>query len=207
MHDLSDKAIRSALRGDWETAVELNLEILSSYPQNIAALNRLGRAYSELGQKEAAGDAYTQVLKIDKYDTIATKNLRLLPHQKNNFPKVNLVEENFIESPGLTKSTLLIKVASRDILLSLVCKQHLELIPRTRLVAVFTQDKTYIGCLPDDLSLKLKSLMKSGYLYSACLKGASDNTATIFIREERRPKRVTASPTFSRSNGLTKKLK
>lgn len=206
MHDLQDKAIRSALSGDWESAVEINLEILADNPDNITALNRLGRAYTELGQKEAAKDAYEQVLKIDKYDTIASKNLKLLPHQKNNLASVELANEDFIESPGLTKSTTLIKVASRDILLSLSCKQCLVLVPRTRLVAVNTLDKICIGCLPDDLSLKLLGLMKSGYEYTACLKGASDNTATIFIRETKRPKRPSSGATFSRSN-LVKKSK
>lgn len=205
MHALHDKAIKAALSGNWESAVELNLEILAESPLNIQALNRLGRAYTELGQKEAAGDAYGQVLKIDKYDAIASKNLKLLPHQKNNLASVELAVEDFIESPGITKSTSLIKVASRDILLSLSCKQILNLVPRTRLVAVITQDKACIGCLPDDLSLKIKELMSAGYLYSACLKGASDNTATIFIREIKRPKKASASATFSRGNGVSKK--
>jgi tetratricopeptide (TPR) repeat protein len=204
MHQLQDKAIKSALSGDWEAAVEYNLEILADSPQNITALNRLGRAYTELGQKEAAKDAYEQVLKIDKYDQIASKNLKLLPHQKNNMASVELADEDFIELPGITKSTGLIKVASRDILLSLVCKQKLTLTPRTRLIAVCTDDKTCIGCLPDDLSLKLQGLIKAGYTYTACLKGASDNTATIFIREQKRPKRTSASPTFSRSNSIHK---
>lgn len=200
MHEIQDKAIQAALKGNWEAAVEINLEILSTSPQNIQALNRLGRAYTELGQKEAASDAYKQVLKIDKYDTIATKNLKLLPHQKNNLASIVLADEDFIELPGITKSTQLIKVASRDILLSLSCKQKLDLVPRTHLVSVQTQDKISIGCLPDDLSLKLRSLMKSGYEYCACLKGSSDKGATIFIRELKRPKRVTAVPSFSRTN-------
>ncbi len=200
MREIQDKAIQAALRGDWESAVEINLEILSTSPQNIQALNRLGRAYTELGQKEAAADAYKQVLKIDKYDTIASKNLKLLPHQKNNLADVVLADENFIELPGITKSTQLIKVASRDILLSLSCKQKLDLIPKTRLVSVQTEDKISIGCLPDDLSLKILGLMKSGYEYCACLKGASDNNATIFIRELKRPRRASAAPSFSRIN-------
>lgn len=200
MHALLDQAIRSALRGDWESAVEINLEILADSPQNIAALKRLGRAYTELDQKEAAADAYNQVLKIDKYDTIANKNLKLLPHQKNNLRDVSLSQEDFIELPGITKSTSLVKVASRDVLLSLVCKQILTLIPKTHLIAIMTEDNTCIGYLPDDLSLKLKGLLKSGYIYSACLKGASDNTATIFIRELKRPRRPSASPTFTRGH-------
>ncbi len=204
MHEIHDKAIQAALHGDWENAVELNLEILETSPNNIAALNRLGKAYTELGQKEAAGDAYQQVLKIDKYDSIATKNLKLLPHQKNGTATIQLADEDFIELPGLTKSSLLIKVASRDVLLSLTCKQQLQFVPRTRLIAVTTEDNTCIGCLPDDLSLRLKSLLKTGYTYNVCLKGASDNTATIFIRETKRPKRPTAGPTFSRAAQIRK---
>lgn len=204
MNEQHEKAIRAALCGDWEAAVEYNLEILEESPQNVAALNRLGRAYTELGQKEVAKDAYEQVLKIDKYDTIATKNLKLLPHQKNNMSSIELSTEDFIELPCITKSTILIKVASRDILLGLVCKQKLELLPRTSLVAVMTEDKICIGCLPDDLSLKIKNLIKDGYEYSVCLKGASDNTATIFIREIKRPKRAGISATFSRANIVSK---
>lgn len=205
MHEIQDKAIKAALSGDWETAVEINLEILSTSPQNIQALNRLGRAYTELGQKEAASDAYKQVLKIDKYDSIASKNLKLLPHQKFNLSSVILADENFIELPGITKSTQLIKVASRDILLSLSCKQKLIFVPKTRLVSVQTEDKVSIGCLPDDISLKIIELMKSGYEYAVCLKGASDKGATIFIRELKRPKRASATPSFSRAS--TTKLK
>jgi len=204
MHELHDKAIKAALKGDWELAVEYNLEILNDSPENIGALNRLGRAYTELGQKEAAKEAYEQVLKLDKYDTIASKNLKLLPHQKNNLASVGLSDEDFIELPGITKSTSLIKVANRDILLSLTCKQKLNLLPKTRLVAVMTEDNICIGCLPDDLSLKLKELLKNGYTYSACLKGASDNTATIFIRELKRSKKGTSTASFSRNNMLSK---
>jgi len=202
MNEQHDKAIKAALERDWEGAIELNLEILSISPQNIPSLNRLGRAYMELGQKESAKDAYEQVLKIDKYNTIATKNLKLLPHQKNNLATTIFTEEDFIELPGITKSTSLIKVASRDTLLSLVCKQSLTLVPRTHLVSVQTQDNITIGCLPDDLSQKIKSLLKIGYRYSACLKGVSDNTVIIFLREIKRPKRPSAGTTFSKSNTI-----
>jgi tetratricopeptide (TPR) repeat protein len=196
MNEIHDKAIRAALSGDWEAAVEFNLEILENSPQNVAALNRLGHAYTELGQKEVAKDAYEQVLKIDKYDTIATKNIKLLPHQKNNMANIPLSQEDFIELPGLTKSTILIKVASRDILLSLVCKQKLNLVPRTHLVAVTTEDNVCIGSLPDDLSLKLKSLIKDGYEYS--LSKRSWNNGEYLYQRTQAPKTISWS-LFSRS--------
>jgi hypothetical protein len=64
MHEIHDKAIRAALSGDWEVAVEINLEILSNSPQNIPALNRLGRAYTELGQKRQPKILTNKFLKL-----------------------------------------------------------------------------------------------------------------------------------------------
>ena len=206
MHEIYDKAIKAALTNDWEMAVEINLEILSTTPHDIGALNRLGHAYTELGQKDAAKHIYNQVLEIDKYNTVAIRNLKLLPHQHNGNEPISLAEEDFIELPGITKSSPLIKVANRNVLLSLVCKQQLKLVPHARLISVIIQNGVSIGCLPDDLSLRLKKLLQSGYTYSVCLKCASDNSAIIFIRELTRPRRPSASPTFSRVVQL-KKLK
>lgn len=206
MHELHHQAIAAALSGDWETAVELNLSILNTNPSHIPTLNRLARAYTEIGQKEAASDVYKRVLAIDKYNVVATRNLKLLPHQTSNNSNCEIVCEDFIELPGLTKTVNLIKVASRDILLPLSCKQALILVPKTRLISVTTTNHAYIGCLPDDLSFRLKKTLTQHYNYTVCLKSVSDNAACIFIREVSRPKKNSYTPTFSRLIAL-KKLK
>lgn len=198
MREKNEQAIQAALSGDWELAIELNAEILAESPNDLAALNRLARAYTEMGQKDEAKIMYQRVLAIDKYNPIATKNLKVLPHQKNGAAEAATVDEDFIEAPGLTKSIALVKVASRDILLALGCKQKLSLSPRTHLMSVVTEDKVYVGSLPDDLSLKLKTLLKRGYTYSACVKGTTDNTVSIFLRELKRPNRAGYSATFTR---------
>ncbi len=197
MNTLHQVAVAYALSSEWELAVEANLEILDSDPHNIAALNRLGRAYTELGQKDAAKTVYQKVLELDKYNSVATRNLRLLPHQKVSSLIPTLTKEDFIEIAGLTKTTSLVKVASRDILLSLCCKETLQLVPKSRLMSVTTGHGTYVGCLPDDLSLRIKSLQTSGYHFSLCLKNATDNTVHVFIRETKRPPKNTALPSFS----------
>jgi hypothetical protein len=104
-------------------------------PPNIAALNQwvsLHRARP----KEAAGDAYNQVLnrqvrRVDKNKP---------PPPKNNLASVEL-PKRFYRTPLRTMI-----VASRDILLSLSCKQILDLV-LYYLVAVITKDKACIGCL------------------------------------------------------------
>lgn len=189
-------AIQQALDCLWEDAIETNLELLEQDPNDIKTLNRLGKAYAAIGDKSAAKQTYQRVLEYDKYNTVALRNLKLLSITGSNIPTTDLVQEDFIEIPGLTKTTTLIKSADKKILLSLCCKQALNLIPKSHLVAITTHDKTYIGSLPDDLSLKIKKLLTQGYHYQVCLKNATDKEASVFIREIKRPIKKTALPSF-----------
>lgn len=196
MKNLHSQAIISSLNNDWEIAIELNNLILKEEPNNIAALNRLARAYTELNQKESAKIVYNKVLALDKYNQIALKNLKLLPN-KNSPSDISLTIEDFIDESGLTKTVQLIKIADKNTLLSLTCKQTLSFVPRSRLIAINTLEGKYLGCLPDDLSLKLHKNLKSGYKYSLCLKSATENSLHIFIREIKRPNRPTSGATFA----------
>ncbi len=196
MRELQEQAIRAALGSNWELAIELNAEILAENPDDIPALNRLARAYTEMGQKDEAKVMYQRVLTLDKYNPIATKNLKVLPHQKNGTIPQATTDEDFIEQPGLTKAVSLIKVASRETLLCLSCKQKVTFAPRSRLVSVTTEDKVYLGSLPDDLSLKLTKYIKRGYAYAACVKNTTDSAISIFIRETKRPQRAGYTPSF-----------
>lgn len=204
MSNLQKQAIQASLDNNWEIAIDLNNLLLEESPTDLAALNRLARAYTELGQKESAKTVYQKVLSLDKYNPIASKNLRLLPDKNGNSEAV-VSKEDFVEEMGLTKTVSLVKTAAKDVLLTLCCKQNLELSPRSRLIAVQTAEKSYIGSLPDDLSLKLKKNLTSGYKYAVCLKAASDNSATVFIREIKRPSRVTAGPSFGRPTAVASK--
>src|SRR5579864_8418779 len=71
----TDLAVKQAQEGQWEEAAATNKNILSLFPQEPDALNRLGKAYSELGQYAEARDAYSQTLKYSPNNTIAKKNL------------------------------------------------------------------------------------------------------------------------------------
>jgi len=52
----SKEAITLALQGQWKEAIAINLTLIEKFPSDVEALNRLGRAYMELGEyKEAEG--------------------------------------------------------------------------------------------------------------------------------------------------------
>lgn len=195
-------AINLALNCLWEDAIIANLAVLEANPSDIATLNRLGKAYAAIGDKDSAKKMYQKVLDFDKYNSVALKNLKLLSIAGSNIPTTDLVKEDFIETPGITKTTQLIKLADKQTLLSLCCKQELNFKPKGHLISLITNSKTYIGTLPDDLSHKINIFLKKGYCYQVCLKSASDKNASIFIRELKRPTKKNLLPTFSKGTRI-----
>jgi tetratricopeptide (TPR) repeat protein len=65
-------------RNDSEDAVAINSEILERDPEDVVALNRLGRALEGLGQLHDAREAFQRVLALDRGNAIATGRLTRL---------------------------------------------------------------------------------------------------------------------------------
>ncbi len=68
-----------ALAGDVpgsEDAIAINLGILERTPDDVVALNRLGRAYETLGLFDTACETFEKVLAIDPENGIAKRRLR-----------------------------------------------------------------------------------------------------------------------------------
>src|SRR5437764_3244863 len=112
----TDLAIQQALASQWEEAVSTNRNILNIFPMEPDAYNRLGKAYSELGQYTEARQAYSQTLKYSPNNTIAKKNLDRLsllqeaPVQSSAGAD-RLDPRLFIEETGKTGMTDLLNLA------------------------------------------------------------------------------------------------
>src|SRR5437879_12470566 len=74
----AEHAIQLALQGQWSEAAQLNREIVESFPTDVDAFNRLGKAMTELGRYGEARGAYMKALEIDQLNSIARKNLTRL---------------------------------------------------------------------------------------------------------------------------------
>ena len=73
LRQASKEAITLALQGQWKEAIAINLTLIEKFPSDVEALNRLGRAYMELGEYKEAEGAYRKTLAIDQYNAIAQK--------------------------------------------------------------------------------------------------------------------------------------
>lgn len=204
-NNLNEKAIQSALEGKWEEAIDYNLALINEEPANIAALNRLARAYLEKGDLESARQTYKRVLDLDKYNPIAKKNIKRLK-SKERLAKTDKaltssphIKADFLEEQGKTKTSQLVRLTDADVIAGLSIGQSLFLDARKRSVCVKTEEGTYIGSLPDDLSLRLGKLLKAGNKYEVLIKGISGHNLQVFIRETNRSKRLKNTPSFPAS--------
>jgi hypothetical protein len=200
--DLTTQAINAALVNNWDKAIEANLTILKENANDIAALNRLAWAYKESGRLKLALDTYCKVLKIDRFNPIALKNLKLIEDspkkahlcQKNNNHPYE--PEMFLEEPGKTKVVRLVNLAPASILFSLSPGYPVNLEIKRRTVTVVNDQGTYLGALPDDLSCKLIRLIKGGNQYAVVVRTVAKNGLDVFIRERCRSQRFKNQPTF-----------
>jgi tetratricopeptide (TPR) repeat protein len=182
---LAQKAVSFALAGKWEEALKFNLEILSITPEDVDALNRLARCYSETGKTEKAKATTQKVLKIDPINSIAQKCLlkwkAARPGECHKFCTNS--GEAFLEESGKTKMITLLNPGDSNIFANLNSGDEVKLAAFSHKVSVVDNSGKYIGCLPDDLAARLRNFMKKGNKYQVLIKSIDSKDVTVLIRE------------------------
>lgn len=195
------QAIAAAKDQNWSAAIECNKAILDHNPNEVGAWNRLGIAYSQLGNQKAAKSAFQKVLDIDKSNPIARKNLdKIKNNQTLTVP--TFARQDFIEEPGKTKTVELHRLAGKNVLDSLTVGTECELKPKNRYISVETNG-TYIGALPEDISFRLAKLIDTGNKYYCCIRSFSASHCSVYIKELSRSEKnkdVNSFPAAKMSN-------
>jgi len=203
IEQLGNLATSQALKGDWETAIRLNKQIVKSDQNNIDALNRLGHAYTEVGMVTEAVTIYRKVLRVDPYNSIANKNLRRLRTIKGKLRGKTKTDKSavqtirgsslvnlFLEVPGKTATVSLTEIAEPRTLALINCADRIYLKPKKHQITLNSDDGTYLGKLPDILAARLIKLIKGGNQYEAYVKGVTDEQIKVFLKEVKRAKRL-----------------
>ena len=202
MYDnLARRAILAALANDWETALEVNLNILAEEPDNTDALNRSARAYLQLGLIDKAVSLSRKVLTIDPLDTIAIRCIGKCDALQSNgihsLETTSLSENLFLEIPGKTKIVSLVNLCESVVLARLNAGATVQMIPRMHKVAITTiSEESYIGRLPDDLATRIIYLVKAGNEYDTYIKSVTENDVKVFIKEAKKAEAVNHIPSF-----------
>lgn len=178
---LKNSAIKDAKNGNWDQAIEHNLQILELTPGNTNALNRLGISYIQLGKLKDAKKSFKQALELDKNNKIAQKHLeKLSKNQACVAPSFG--KNSFIEEPGKTRTVALFRLAGKNVLDTISVGKECELKIKNRFLSVEVDHK-YVGALPEDLSFRLTKLMKSGNEYLCQIRSCNQKNCEVFLKE------------------------
>lgn len=184
------QAQQLAASGAWKEAVALNQEILEGQPNDAQALNRLGKALSELRRYDESYAAYSKSVEIDPANVIAKRNLQRLEPLKNQRVEAPAERRHtqarqsmFIEEIGKSRLTELVAVASSETLAQMNSGDSVELRPEGRQVVIYSEDGLKLGRLESRLALRLNSLIEGGNRYSAAVTAVEPGLLRVIIRE------------------------
>lgn len=185
----TELAVKQALQGQWEEAVATNRNILNLFPQEPEAYNRLGKAYSELGQYAEARQAYSQTLKISPGNAIARKNLERLEQLQEVSIQPSIAMDRidprlFIEETGKTGVTELINLAAPSLLNRVGVGDRVKLqVDEHRLLVQNDAEET-IGQIEPRLAARLIDFINGGNRYAAAILAKEQGQIRLIIREE-----------------------
>lgn len=197
--DLAQEAIHAALAANWEKALQINQQILHKDSSNVDTLNRLGRAYAELGDIKKARECVQKVLKIDPFNSIAKKALERWNGMKNGDKAAAsgpMDPQAFLEEPGKTKIVELMHLGNAETLSEIDAGEEVKFNCHSHRVSILSTSGKYIGRLPDDLSARMRKLDQLGYQYSMYLKSVDKSGVKVLIRETKRPAKLSDMPSF-----------
>ncbi len=203
MLPLKDQAIKYALENNWKEAIQINQLILENNPKDIDALNRLGFSYLKCQKFKEAKKIFEKVISFDKTNPIAHKNIKkieaLSGNKINESNNIHNIDGLFIQETGKTKSIELRNLADKKTLLLLETADEVNLVIKRSKIFVQKPDKTFIGMLPDDIGMRLISLINGGNEYNAFIMNSDDKKVTIFVKEVKKSKKFANQPSFSLS--------
>lgn len=197
---LEKQAIDAAISSNWKDAILLNEKIITHDKKNIDAYLRLGFACLQYHQFNKAKKYYRKALNIQPGNYLINENLeriKILESKKIARAKApNLDPYLFLEIPGKTKTIGLVKCGQKNILVRLATGQRVVIIPKKRRVEIRTNEKEYLGCLPDDLSKRIMLFIRAGSIFSAYVKEGGLKTIVIFLKEEKKGIKVARYASF-----------
>ena len=186
----SREAIALALEGNWERATEVNKGILRLFPEEVDALNRLGKAFLEMGRYAAAREAFEEAARIAPHNTIAKKNLERLAHLRETSapPKQGKVVTPylFIEESDKSGVTVLHNPAQQEVLAKMAAGDPVRLESRDHALVVENNYGEHLGQVEPKLGMRLMRLIKGGNRYDAAIININHHEVSVIISETHR---------------------
>ena len=184
----SQEAIALAMQSRWREAVAVNQSIVESFPTDVDAYNRLGRAFMELGDVARAKEAYRRALELDANNAIAERNLHrlsLLPESQMPVreERREVTPDLFIGEMGKAGVVNLQDLAPEEVLARMAAGNQVYLEVRGQQLIVQNEQMEYLGRVDPQYGFRLAKLMEGGNQYTAAIVSLDNDRARVLIRE------------------------
>ncbi|TMF14820.1 MAG: hypothetical protein E6I37_02235 [Chloroflexi bacterium] len=200
-----DEAIELALANRWAEAVQVNRGIMDRFGPDEETLNRLGKAYTELGQLNDATEAYKGTLKMNPVNPIAVKNLGKLQSMRGGqlvpTSKAKVDVDAFIEETGKTSLTALHVHGEGDPCSKVAGGDPVKLIVAGDTMNVETARGVYLGHLDHALGRRLIKFLEGGNRYSGAVATCDGGAVKIIVRETYQDPKFFGRPSFPIKSG------
>jgi len=180
------KAVELAVQGLWKEAIAANMAVLDLAPEDVEAYNRLGRAYLELGEHEAARQAYGKALELDQYNSIAKKNLKRLAELGDSMAKDDhhqVVADGFVEDTSKARVVQLVNPAPRETIMQMVPGAKVDLRVEGQRLVAHNEHNDYLGEVDPKYGPRLARLIQGGNQYVAAVRSLGDTDVDLLIKE------------------------
>jgi hypothetical protein len=200
-----DEAIELALASKWAEAVQVNRGIMDRFGPDEDTLNRLGKAYTELGRPDDAIEAYKGTLKLNPVNPIAQKNLAKLQARRGGpavpTSKAKVDVDAFIEETGKTALTALHVHADGDPCSKVSGGDPVKLTVAGDTLNVETARGINLGHLEHALGRRLIKFLEGGNRYSGAVATCEGGAVKIIVRETYQDPKFFGRPSFPIKKG------
>ncbi|MDQ6709125.1 MAG: tetratricopeptide repeat protein [Candidatus Dormibacteraeota bacterium] len=207
-----DEAIELALASRWAEAAQVNRAIVDRFGVDEDTLNRLGKAYTELGQIEDAVEAYKSTLKINPVNPIALKNLAKLQALRGGkaavpVSKAKVDVDAFIEETGKTSMTALHVHNEGDPCSQVAGGDPVKLIVAGDTMSIETARGVKLGHLDHALGRRLIKFIEGGNKYSGAVATCDGTAIKILVREIYQDPKFFGRPSFPIKKGTREEFR
>jgi len=182
-----EEAIQLALESRWADALTVNQSLIERHGEDEDTLNRIGKALTELGQRDEALASYSSSLRINPLNLIAQKNVRKLTAMLESKGTVAgsaapFDVELFTEEPGKSAITVL-SAPSKSATVAIAPGDVVELYREGSTLRAQTSRGVSLGEVDTKIARRLVPLMETGNRYSAAVARLEDERVEIILRE------------------------
>ena len=182
-----EEAIQAALESRWHDAVAINHALIERHGADEETYNRIGKALTELGEHQAALEAYSQALQINPLNVIAQKNVRKLQllldsRERPGGAQGAIDVDLFAEEPGKSALTVL-NPPKTGVVIAVAPGDVVELHLQEGGLQAQTASGVVLGDVDSKIARRLVPLIGTGNRYTAVVARVEERQIEIIVRE------------------------